>query len=82
MVQGVNSAQTSQSTQQTLFSNQSQSTSSSEASSSQKSDDQAGSVKQQAKVSVLKESMETKEQNVMKLLNSTQGVGQNIDTFA
>lgn len=79
MVQGVSSGQ---SAQQSLFANQSQQAQSSQAAQSGGNQESTGSVQLEAKISVMKDSMETQERQMQKLLNSTQGVGQNIDTFA
>jgi hypothetical protein len=77
-VQGV-AANALSSQQQSLFSNQSGSSASGQSSSS---DESAGSFQQQAKVSVLKSSLESKKENTLQLINSTRGVGQNVDTLA
>lgn len=80
MIQGVSNSNLSV-TQQSLFQNQSSSSTASSNSSSGDSDS-AGNVQQQAKVSVLKSSLENQERNTMQLIESSQGIGQNVDTFA
>lgn len=69
------------SSQQSLFnsSGESQANSNVAKSSTEKSQ---GNVKQQMKVSTLKNSLEQKEQMATQLINSTQGIGQNIDIKA
>lgn len=79
MVQGVSSGRTAQ---QSLFASQSQQAQSSQAAQSSGDGNSSGSVQLEAKISVMKDSLENKEQQTQKLINSSRGVGQNIDTFA
>ncbi len=66
------------SSQQSLFSASTQQTSQ-----AQKSEESAsGSLQQQAQVSVLEDSLEQQENQALQLINSSMGIGQNVDLRA
>lgn len=66
--------------QQSLFSGQQSGAGA--ASASDAESQSSGNAQLDAKISVMKSSMETKEQNTLSLINSSMGIGQNVDTRA
>lgn len=71
------------SSQQSLFASSNQQPSGVEASQAQKSEgSSSGSVQEQAQVSVLKDSLEQQESQALQLINSSMGLGQNVDLKA
>ncbi len=66
--------------QQSLFTGQQSGTN---ATSSNEGDNSStGNVQLDASISVMKSSMETQKQNTLQLINSSMGIGQNVDTLA
>ena len=78
-IQGVSGNQFS-AQQQSLFSGQQ--SDASVASGSNSESQGSGNVQLEAQISTMKSSMETQEQTTMSLINSSMGVGQNVDTLA
>jgi hypothetical protein len=78
-IQGVSGKQFS-AQQQSLFSGQQSGANAASGSSSESQG--SGNVQLEAQISTMKSSMETQEQTTMSLINSSMGVGQNVDTVA